>query len=254
MALREELRPASPARRPRPVLQRQPQVGTPISTRERGAARSTVRSVCFQNASEATGPGSLRGPCSIPGQHQQPGRAREGAQVVGARAQRALRAHGRHRDDDLRPRPELDAQLVHEGRVRRRAPPAGRSRQSSTTPRAPSARSATLRRTASRRRRGPLASSSPARCSGSASTGTSRAPRAPRRGREACPRRCSRSGRRAAARARRATAARSRRDAPRASRARPSTDAWPSARARSAGPRAGAAGARRTCRPRRRRP
>ena len=44
-------------------IHRQPQVGTPISTRERGAARSTVRSVCFQNASEATGPGSLRGPC-----------------------------------------------------------------------------------------------------------------------------------------------------------------------------------------------
>ena len=50
---------------PAPALQRQPQVGTPISTRERGAARSTVRSVCFQNASEATGPGSLRGPCSF---------------------------------------------------------------------------------------------------------------------------------------------------------------------------------------------
>ena len=50
---------------PAPALQRQPHVGTPISTRERGAARSTVRRVCFQNASEATGPGSLRGPCSF---------------------------------------------------------------------------------------------------------------------------------------------------------------------------------------------
>ena len=51
-------------------------------------------------------------------------------------------------------------------------------------PRAPSARSATPRRTASRRRSGPSASRSPARCSGSASTGTSRAPRCVEPGRE----------------------------------------------------------------------
>ncbi len=34
-----------------------------MSTRERGAARRTVRSVCFQKASDATGPGLLLGPC-----------------------------------------------------------------------------------------------------------------------------------------------------------------------------------------------
>ena len=74
---------------PAVAFQRQPQVGTPISTRERGAARSTVRSVCFQNASEATGPGSLRGPCSFQASTSSLAGPRERAQVVGAGAERA---------------------------------------------------------------------------------------------------------------------------------------------------------------------
>ena len=162
---------------PAPALHCQPHVGTPISTRERGATRSTVRSVFFQNASDATGPGSLRGPCSFQASTSSlrgaPARAGRTHPCAGlAACARAAPSRGSGRAGR--------AGCAAPARTRRssRATLAGRSRQSSTTPLASSARSATLRRRARRRRSGPFASSSPARCFGSASTGTSRAPRA----------------------------------------------------------------------------
>ena len=197
-----------------------------------------MRSVCFQNASDATGPGLAARAVLVPGQHEQARRARERAQVVGAGAQRELRAHRRHGDDDLCALAELAAQLVQEhGVVRARRRRAGRA--SRAPRRARRARAA--RRRGARpggAARGPSASSSPARCCGSDEHGHEAGAARGQPGREGVGRVVAEAPAAARARATPARAARSTRGAPRAIRAPPTWGASRSARARSAGRRA----------------